>query len=451
MLSEHLFILKGEKMEKSVIQNFIKYVSVNILGMIGLSLYILADTYFVSKALGSIGIASLNLAISIYSVIHGLGLMIGIGGATRFSILRIQKNEKANTIFSTSLKAGLIIGILLVLVGIFGAKPLAIGLGADDLTLPLTQTYLTTILSFAPFFIVNNILLAFVRNDNNPSLSMIAMLVGSFSNIILDYLFIFPLNMGIFGAAFATGLAPIISILVLMVHFAHKNNTIKLIRNKLELTHVYDIFSLGLSSFIIEVSSAVALITFNIVILRLEGNDGLAAYAIVANLALVAIAIFTGLAQGAQPLISNYFGLEKVDLLKKTRQYALITAFIIAFVIYTFTMVFSESIIQIFNSENNSHVAQMADVGLKFYFLGFFFAGINIVTTMILSATENIREALLISLSRGLIIIVPVVLMTSYFWNMTGVWFAFVLTELIVTGMGFYLERLNKSVINRKK
>ncbi len=438
-------------MKHSVLQKFIKYTSVNILGMMGLSLYILADTYFVSKALGSIGIASLNLSISIYSIIHGLGLMIGIGGATKFIILKTQKNEKANRVFSTALKVGLVIGILLILIGIFGSKRLAMGLGADSVTLPLTQTYLTTILVFAPFFIVNNILLAFVRNDNNPNLSMIAMLVGSFSNIILDYLFIFPLNMGIFGAAFATALAPMISILVLMVHFAHKNNTIKLIRNKLELNLVYDIFSLGLSSFIIEVSSAVALITFNIVILRLEGNDGVAAYAIVANLALVAIAIFTGLAQGAQPLISNYFGLKEFDRLKKTRKFALITTFIIAFVIYIITMVFSESIIQIFNSENNSLVAQMADVGLKFYFLGFFFAGINIVTTMILSATENIREALFISLSRGLIIIVPVVLMASYFWNMIGVWLAFVITESIVTGIGIYLEQLrNKSIINRK-
>lgn len=436
-------------MEKSVLQNFIKYVSVNVLGMIGLSLYILADTYFVSKALGSIGIASLNLSISIYSVIHGLGLMIGIGGATRFSILRIQKNEKANQVFSTSLKTGLIISVLFILVGVFGAKPLAMGLGADSLTLPLTQTYLSTILFFAPFFIVNNILLAFVRNDNNPSLSMTAMLVGSFSNIILDYLFIFPLNMGIFGAALATGLAPIISIIVLLIHFAHKNNTIKLIRNKLESHLIYDIFSLGLSSFIIEVSSAIALITFNIIILRLEGNDGLAAYGIVANLALVVIAIFTGLAQGTQPLISHYFGLKEMDSLKKIRNYALITALMIAFIVYTLTLVFSEDIIRIFNSENNSHVAKIADVGLKFYFIGFFFAGINIVTTMILSATEHIREALLLSLSRGIILIVPIVLVASYFWNMTGVWLAFVLTELIVTGIGIYLERLNKSAANR--
>lgn len=438
-------------MKHSVLQKFIKYTSVNILGMIGLSLYILADTYFVSKALGSTGIASLNLSISIYSIIHGLGLMIGIGGATKFIILKTQKNEKANHVFSTSLKVGLMVAVVLILTGIFASEQLAISLGADSLTLPLTQTYLTTILVFAPFFIVNNILLAFVRNDNNPNLSMIAMLVGSFSNIVLDYIFIFIFNMGIFGAAFATGLAPIISIGVLIVHFVYKNNTFKLIRNKLELSLIYDIFSLGLSSFIIEVSSAVALITFNIVILRLEGNEGVAAYAIVANLALVANAIFTGLAHGAQPLISNYFGLKELDKLKKTRTYALITSVLIASVIYAVTLVFSESMIQVFNSENNSHVAQLADTGLKFYFLDFFFAGVNIVVTMVLSATENIREALSISLSRGLIFIIPIVLLTSYYWDMVGVWLAFVITELIVTAIVIYLERLKTTSIIKQK
>ncbi|WP_414839740.1 MATE family efflux transporter [Carnobacterium sp. TMP28] len=438
-------------MKPSILKKFIQYASVNILGMIGLSLYILADTYFVSKALGSIGIASLNLSISIYSIIHGLGLMIGIGGATKFILLKVQKKESATRVFSISLKIGLMVGVLLLLIGIFGAKRLASGLGADSLTLPLTQTYLTTILIFAPFFIVNNILLAFVRNDNNPNLSMIAMLVGSFSNIILDYIFIFPLNMGIFGAAFATGLAPIISIFVLLIHFVQKNNTIKLIKTKLELKRVKDIFSLGLSSFVIEISSAVALITFNRVILRLEGNDGVAAYAIVANLALVAIAIFTGLAQGTQPLISHYFGLKEFDKLKKIRHYALVTALLIAFTLYTIILVFSESMIHLFNSENNRRVAEIAAVGLKIYFLGFFFAGVTIVTTMILSATEHVREALFISLLRGLVLIVPILLIASYFWTMTGVWFSFVLTELIVTGISLYLNHLNhKSVLKQK-
>ena len=111
---------------------------------------------------------------------------------------------------------------------------------------------------------------------------MIAMLTGSFSNIILDYIFMFPLGMGMFGAAFATSLAPIISICILLSHFIKKKNKFVIIKNKMVWTTIPDIFSLGSSAFIIEISSAIVLITFNLVILGLEGNLGVAAYGIVA-------------------------------------------------------------------------------------------------------------------------------------------------------------------------
>lgn len=432
-------------MEKSLIKKFAKYVSLNILGMIGLSLYILADTYFVSKALGVTGLAALNLSISIFSVINGIGLMIGVGGATRFSILKSQEKDKdASVVFSIAIKTGIIIGIIFVIIGIFGTKHLALALGADTFTLPLTKTYLSTILSFAPFFIVNNIILAFVRNDNNPKLSMIAMLIGSFSNVVLDYLFMFPLNMGMFGAAFATGLAPIISICILLILFINNKNVFVSLKNKLSWSLIADIFSLGLSAFIIEVSSAVVLITFNIVILGLEGNLGVASYGIVANIALVGVAIFTGLAQGIQPLISKYYGLERHELVTKVRKYALFTSIFIAIIIYLGIFIYSEGIINIFNSENNVDIAKMAEKGLRIYFLGFFFVGLNIVSAMYLSATENARDAFIISIARGIIIIVPLVLILSKIWNMTGVWLSFVLTELIVTVLVVYLASARK-------
>lgn len=432
-------------MEKSILKNFIKYVSLNIMGMIGLSCYILADTFFVAKALGATGIAALNFSISIYSVIHGTGLMIGIGGATRYSILKSRnKDMKANIIFTTCMKLGVVIGIVFVLIGIFGSTPLALVLGADMATLPLTKEYLSTILCFSPFFIINNIVLAFVRNDNNPNLSMIAMLLGSFSNIVLDYVFMFPFGMGMFGAAFATGLAPIISIGVLLIHFIKKKNNFKYIHSKVKFAYIRDIFGLGLSTFIVEVSSAVVLINFNLVILRLRGNLGVAAYGIVANIALVGISVFTGIAQGVQPLISKGYGLKNYELLGKVKNYALITSVSLALFMYLFMFLNSDSIIGIFNSEKNLEIAQIAKSGLRIYFIGFFFVGINIIMAMYLSATERTRDAFIISVSRGCVIIVPLVILLSRIWNITGVWFAFVLTECIVTVIAFYMVKLKK-------
>ena len=204
---------------KEIKNIFLKYVSLNVIGTIGLSCYILADTFFVSKALGDIGLASLNFSISIFSIMQGIGLMIGIGGATDYSIKKQQRDNSNNTAFTYSLVMGAVMSLIFIIIAIFFIEPLSKFLGADKITLPLTKTYLTTILSFSPFFILNNILLAFIRNDNDPKLSMIAMLVSSFSNIILDYVFMFPFSMGIFGAAFATALSSIISLGILSIHF----------------------------------------------------------------------------------------------------------------------------------------------------------------------------------------------------------------------------------------
>lgn len=426
-------------MKESILSKFIKYVSLNIIGMIGLSCYILADTFFVARALGANGLAALNFSISIYSLIHGTGLMIGIGGATRYSILKSQnEDEMSNKVFTIAIKLGVFIGIIYSIIGVFRGEYLALILGADISTLEMTKTYLITILLFAPFFILNNIMLAFVRNDNNPNLSMVAMLVGSFSNIILDYIFMFPLGLGMFGAAFATGLAPVISIVVLSIHFIKKKSRFKYINTKINKYTVIDIFRLGLSTFITELSSAVVLITFNLVILKISGNLGVASYGIVANIALVGIAIFTGIAQGIQPIISNSYGLKNNKELRKVKKYSIITSLSIATVIYCVMFLNADSIINIFNSEKNLEITNIARVGMKIYFLGFFFAGINIIMTMYLSVTEKARDAFIISIARGCVIIVPLVLLLSIVLKMNGVWLSFVLTEFIVTILVFF-------------
>ena len=420
-------------MNKNVIlKNFLKYVSLNVLGMIGLSCYILADTFFVSNALGANGLAALNFSISIYCIINGAGLMIGMGGATKYAILKAQiKYEEANAIFTHTASIGLGVGIVFTLIGIFFTTSIAKLLGADESTLSMTVSYLTTILCFSPCFILNNVLIAFVRNDGNPKLSMTAMLIGSLSNIILDYVFIFPLGMGMFGAAFATGLAPVISMGVLSLHFIKKHNKFKFTKSKVSIKSIGDILSLGLSAFITEVSSGIVLIVFNLVILRFEGNIGIAAYGIVANFALVVTAIFTGIAQGIQPLASNGYGTKDQKLLKHVLRYAFILSSAIAAIVYVLVFTGSEHIIAAFNSENNRALIPIAINGFKLYFIGFFFAGLNIIACAFLSAIEQPKKAFLISSIRGCIAIVPLVFILSNWLGMNGVWLSFVFTEVI--------------------
>lgn len=433
---------------KSQFKEFARYSTLNVLGMIGLSCYILADTFFVSRGLGENGLTALNLAIPVYSFIHGSGLMLGIGGATKYSIFKSNKeNKNANTIFTNTLCLATVLSIGFVLIGIFLSKSLTTALGADSDVFKMTNTYLQFILIFAPAFIMNDVLICFVRNNNSPKLSMYAMLGGSLSNIILDYIFIFPLQLGIFGAVFATGLAPIISMLILSLHRIKRKNQFHFIKIKPSIKIARNTLSLGFPSLVTEVSSGIVIIVFNMIILNLIGNVGVAAYGIVANLSLVVVAVYTGIAQGIQPLISKSYGGNDIKSIKLIFKYAMITMSIISFILYLIIFFLADPIAKIFNSENNIVLQSIATNGLKLYFMAVIFVGFNIILPMLFSSMEKAFLAQIISLLRGLVVIIPMAFILSALVGLTGVWLAFPITESLVSILGvillFKIKNLN--------
>jgi len=179
-------------MNKTIFKDFSKYVSFNILGQIAYSCYTLADTFFVSADIGTNGLTALNLAFPVFCIISGTGLMIGIGGSSRFSILK-SRNESntADQVFTNGLILVLLFASIFFFTGLFASQHLVTVLGADIQVFETTNRYLKVLMLFAPAFLLNHFLQCFVRNDGNPSLSMAAMITGSFSNIVLDYIFIF--------------------------------------------------------------------------------------------------------------------------------------------------------------------------------------------------------------------------------------------------------------------
>ncbi len=438
-----------------IFKEFIKYSSLNVLGMIGLSCYILADTFFVSKGLGTNGLAALNLAIPVYSMINGSGLMIGMGGGTKYSIQKGHNDKKeADRTFTNAVFLALIFASVFVLTGIFLSENIAVVLGADNTTLNMTRIYLKVLLLFSPAFLMNNVLLCFVRNDGAPQLAMAGMIGGSLSNIILDYIFIFPCGMGMFGAVFATGLAPVISIIILSPYFIRKRNNFHFVKTKLSGRIAGGIFSSGVPSLITEVSSGIVIIVFNSIILELEGNTGVAAYGIIANISLVIIAIYTGIAQGIQPIISTNYGRGNIKNVGAILKYALTAMIIISIAVYLTVYFGAEWIADIFNSENDKVLKDIAVLGMKLYFIGCPFAGLNIIISIYFTSTEYPRPAHLISLLRGFIVIIPMAYILSNAAKIIGVWCAFPCTEFIVAVIGiiFYIthkKRYSELVKNK--
>jgi len=426
----------------SCFREFAHYTILSVLGTLGVSCYILADTFFVSKGLGTSGLAALNLAIPVYNFIHGTGLMLGMGGATRFSICKSQnRKEDVNRIYTNTIYLAALFSAAFMLPGILCSDRLALILGADLSILEMTNTYLQWLLLFSPAFILNDVLLCFVRNDESPQLAMLAMLIGSFSNIILDYIFIFPMKMGIFGAIFATGLSPVISIVMMSPHWWKKKNTFHLIKTGLHAEVVKSDLSLGFPSLIAQVSSGIVMISFNTIILNLEGNTGVAAYGIIANISLVIVAVYTGIAQGVQPLISRSYGMGNRKQAQTMLRYAMITMLILSGVLYLLIVTFPQQIAAVFNNENNMELQAIAVTGLKLYFISAPFVGYNIILATFFTSLEKGLPAHILSVLRGFVLIIPLAFALSFLWGMVGVWLTYPITEFIVALLGFVIYK----------
>lgn len=420
-------------------KQFFKYVSQNIFGLLGTSCYILADTYFIAQAAGTDGVTLLNLCLPIYNLIFAFGSMIGLGAATRYAILRAQGDARAQRYFSNAIFSVCILAVPFMLVGIFRPDGLLRLMGGDADIVALGMNYARIFLMFTPFFMCNYVVASFVRNDGDPSLAMVATLSGSLFNVVFDYIFIFPMGLGLPGAALATAISPILSIAVCSAHFIKKSNTITFVRKAPSVRLLAQSCQLGISGFVGELSSGVTTTVFNLLLLRLAGNVAVAAYGVVANFALVATAIFNGVAQGAQPLVSQCYGKNEMAGARKLLLLGCGTALGLAALLYGVVFGYTDALTALFNSENSALMAAFAHSGMRIYFVGYFFAGCNIVAAGYLGAVNRPAEASITSLCRGMVAIVVCSLVLSALFGMNGVWAAFPVSEAITLALTVFL------------
>jgi len=432
--------------------NFAKYTLFNVAGMLALSFYILVDTFFIAWAMGADGLAALNFAIPAFSFIIGSGLMFGIGGATKFSILRSQNDvSEANFAFTNTMFITTCVSTVFVVLGVFFSGHIVSALQTPDAIFEMSRIYLQIVMVFAPVFMFNSVMLCFVRNDGAPGLAMLAMVCGSFANIVLDYVFIIWLRWGMFGAALVTGISSGISLLIVCSFVFQKKNNFRLIKRRVSSFIVRQIISTGAPSLITELSSGVVIIMFNIIILGLDGSVGVAAYGIIANISLVVIAIYTGIAQGVQPLISSCHGADDREGIRKLLRYSVISIATLSTIIYAAVFFGNTQVVNIFNYEQNMLLQNIAELGIRIYFIGCIFVGFNIVISIYFTSTERPEPAHVISVLRGFVVIIPMAFLLSNLGGIIGVWSAFPVTEILVSVIGLVLLLRKRSFKSDKR
>ncbi|HIS28732.1 MAG TPA: polysaccharide biosynthesis C-terminal domain-containing protein, partial [Candidatus Avamphibacillus intestinigallinarum] len=337
--------------------------------------------------------------------------------------LHRAKSIFTHAIIITIVVTGIIIGVCLVF-----EEPLAYLFGANDAIISYVLDYLHVILVFGIFFVLENILSIFIRNDGNPTLAMVGLVVTSVVNIILNYIFIFIFHWGVKGAAYATVFATVIGILVLLTHFLAKRSQLSLVKTKIDPSIVRNIISIGFPSFILEASAAVMMIGLNVTFSHYVGETGLVAYAVVNYMHTVFLMLFIGVGASLQPISSYHYGAKLFERLKQFVRIGIFTGFIVGALIFAIGVFGRSLIIWLFGIEG-TEVINYIKIGITLFFIGYLFLGINMVFTEFYQSIGKIRIAIMISLFRSFIIFIPLLFIMPILFGPNAIWLVFPIAE----------------------
>ena len=433
---------KDSLLEGDIKKTFFQYLIPSIGGMLGTAAYVIGDTIIIGRSMGGQGLAALNMVLPIFRLINATALMFGIGGATVLSILRGQGHEeRANDVFNMSLILSSILGFVLILLRIFNVEFLVNILGTTDFTYEMVKSYLGIYLYFNIFTILNVTLGVFVRNDGSPKLVMAATLISAAFNLILDYILVFPYDMGMWGAAFATAVSPIVSILILLLHFVRGRNKINFYLVKPDGYFIRRILKTGFPSFILEFSIGIVIFLFNITLIKISGDLAVSVYGIIINLALFANSIFNGIGQAIQPIVSINHGAGREERTLEAGRLGLITGLVLGVAFFLSGLIFPEFYAKLFTSERGE-IIRLGMRAVKIYFTAYIIIGVNMAMISYIQSKEQIQASVIISLLRGSVYVALILLVFARLFGLDGVWATVPMAEFLafITALIVYKE-----------
>jgi len=421
---------------------FFHYLIPSICSTLVTSIYILVDTLIIGQGVGSEGISALNIFLPFYSLYMGIGLMFGIGGGILMSTEEGMGNiEKSKVYLVISAILVSIVAIILTIISVFNLRKISFMLGANENSIDLVVEYGKYIVLATPIFICTNFLGPIVRNRKDPNLCMVGVILGSVINIVLDYVFVFPMNMGMKGAAIATVIGSLVTSLILLTHFIKKKNRIKIYTKGLSFDMVKKIISCGSSSFLMEVASGFVIFIFNIQILKYIGDNGIVVYGIISNCILVGVALFNGVAQASQPIIATNYGAYKNKRVSNVLKYAMYTTTAIGIVLFGIVFIFTKEVILVFVKADDT-IINMGITAIRIYLSAFCLMNINILMCNYFQSVGKEKLSVTISIIRGFLLNIILVLSMPFIFGGESLWIAVPITE-VITFIGICIYSFN--------
>lgn len=424
---------------------FFHYLLPSICGTMVTSIYVLADTIIIGKGIGIDAMAALNIVLPLFNIFFGTGLLFGVGGSVLMSIARGRGDtETGHRYFSMAVLLNAITCLFYMILFLLFLENIARFLGATDVTMPYILDYAPFILWGLGFFSFSTFLQTFVRNDGAPKLSMIGVASGGILNVILDIIFVFPLHMGMAGAALASVIGSITTCMILLLHFFSKKNGLRFTWKGLLPSYAIDIFKNGFTSFLLEVLAGFVMFIFNLQILKYVGDIGVSMYGVITNTSIVVTCLCNGINQASQPIISINYGAGLYDRIHTVKRLGLRTAVVICAIPAILGLVVPDMFTYIFLNPT-SEILSLSTTAIRTYFIGFAVMGVNMFVIGFFQSTVKPHLSLVLCLLRGCILSILFVYILPIFLDVIGIWASVPLAEFLTLGVAiFFLTKTTR-------
>lgn len=428
-----------------------KYLMASVMGAVVMSIYSFVDIIAIGKSEGPAGTAAMAVITPLYGILVFLSIMCGVGGAVLMGNAKGEGNEeKGNACYTAAMVLMGVITVIVWLILIFFHKNIFIIFGADETMMPKVLGYGKWVIRFAPVFILPNFITHFIRTDGNPLLTTIAVIVGGCVNAFGDWFFVFPLGLGMEGAAIATVLGSAVQTVIMFSHFFLKRCHLRFEKPHHMGRGLRKIPMIGFGAGVLELGNVVLTVVINNQIMRYGDVNALAVYGLIASVATLFQSLFNGVGQGIQPIISANCGAGQTDRIKQVWRMALATVIVMGI---TFTAIGELLPIQFTRlfMEVTPEVLDVAPNVFRPYFLLFLFLGITILSTYYLQATLRKIMSMVIGVLRSMLLSVLLLYLLPLFLGILGVWLALPISELIVAVIALiYITKTNQSFAEHK-
>lgn len=405
-----------------------------IIAMTASSLYNMVDSIFIGQGVGALAISGLAITFPLMNLSAAFGTLVGLGCATLVSVRLGQKDyATAQKVLGNCVTMNVIFGILLTIVALIYIDPILVFFGGSEATIGYARDYMEVIILGNVVTHLYMGLNAMLRSSGHPKQAMLATIATVTLNTILDPIFIYGFDMGIRGAAIATVLAQVVSLVWEIVIFSRKSELLHFQRGifRPNMRIMADSFTIGLSPFLMNLAACLVVLLINQGLVRYGGDLAVGAYGIVNRLSFVVVMIVVGFNQAMQPICGYNYGSEQydrvLDVLKRTLVAATITT-TVGFAVFEF---FPSQVVRLFT--NDAELMGLSAYGLQLVMMFFPIVGMQMVTANFFQSIGKSHKAIILSLSRQVIILIPCLLILPHFYGVNGVWYSMPLSDAIST------------------